>query len=265
MIEYRIVRLSFISPIKFQNWYMEMPWKISSDYIIRALTFAYSKLYDFREWYKILDEDLIRVSSMFILLNKKIYFPNHGIRAYVSTDGDIIDINNIIVRDTLVRISRDENIDATPYDEIKIMSPLYKWGVILGIHNNMNKTLYHRLISSFKLLGDIGIGGRKSRGGGRFEILGIEDPDIYGVKIGTKGTGKLITRYIDSKRSFKVKTAGNIYLERIRLCYGPKKFKELTVISEGSNVDINDDGYVDYILNDLSHQVPLYFRPLIVL
>ena len=61
-----------------------------------------------------------------------------------------------------------------------------------------------------------------------------------------------------------IKVARNIYFERMKLFYGVDRSKEFIVIAEGSELQINDNGIVKYFQNDLSHKVPLYFRPLLI-
>lgn len=53
-----------------------------------------------------------------------------------------------------------------------------------------------------------------------------------------------------------------MYIERTKIYYGDERFKEYYVVAEGSEIEIVDNGLLEYFKNDLSHMIPLYYRPL---
>ena len=131
MFIFKLVKIKFFSPIIFQRNYIETPWRVPSDYIVRALTYAYLRLYDVNEWFKFLDQDIIRLSSL-LILRDKVYLPNYGTRGYMSVDGDIIDSSEIVANIPRVRISRVEGIEPTPFEDYQLLTTKYEWGVIIA-------------------------------------------------------------------------------------------------------------------------------------
>jgi len=259
----KFIKIRFFSPIIFQKSHIELPWRISSDYIVRALTFAYAKLYNsIEDWFKALERDLIRVSSLIMINNDIPYFPDFSVKGYVSVDGDIIEYSDLLSQIPRVRIPREKDLEPTPFEDYILLTPKYDWGLILLVDKDVYNELQRKIIASLNVLGDFGLGARKTRGSGRFRIIGIENPDNYGVKVNSEGEGKLISRYIQSNNSTKIKKS--TFIERTRIYYGEGKIKEFLVIAEGSELDVKDNGILEYFENDLGHKVPLYFRPLLL-
>lgn len=263
MFVFKLIKLVFLSPIIFQHGYIESPWRVANDYLVRALTHTYSKLYNIEEWFKILEQDILRVSSLILVYRNNLYFPDYGVQGYITPDGDIIEAKDLMTMVSRIRMSRIEGIDSTPFEDYQLLTSKYEWCIVLAIRDDYKK-IFHKIIASLRFLGDIGLGARKSRGGGRFKVIQIQDPEHYGVKIKTSGKGKLISRYISSERKLNVKAVRRVYIEKLKIYYGNKKFREFPVIAEGSEIEINDSGLLEYFENDLLHRVPLYYRPLIV-
>ncbi len=264
MFVFKLIRIRFFSPIIFQQNYIEPPWRIPSDYLVRALTYAYLKLYSANEWFSSLEQDLLRVSSLILIHKGKLFLPDYGIKGYTSLDGDVVDSTSIVTKISRVRVSRVEGIDSTPFEDYQLLASKYEWGIVLAIHRDYYGELFYKILAALRLLGDLGLGARKSRGGGRFKIVQVDDLESYGVKILTLGMGKLISRYRNYEKDLKVKAARKMYIERTRVYYGNNKFKEIFTIAEGSEVEISDNGLLEYFKNDLFHNVPLYYRPLMV-
>ena len=267
MFIFKLIRIRFFSPIIFQRSHIEVPWRVPSDYLVRALTYAYSKLYDEGEWFSLLEQDILRVSSLILVHRDNLYFPEYSIKGYVSLDGDVVDSSSIVVTISRVRIPRIEveGVEPTPFEDYQLLTPQYDWAVILGIREDYHEKMFDKIMASLRLLGDIGLGARKTRGSGRFKIVQVDTPENYGVKITASGTGKLVSRYINRERDFrKIKATRRVYIERTKIYYGDNKFREYLVVAEGSEIDIADNGLLEYFKNDLLHNVPLYYRPLIV-
>ncbi len=266
MFLFKLIRLKFFSPIIFQHSHIETPWRVPSDYLVRALTYAYSKLYDVREWFRFLEHDILRISSLILIRRDNLYFPEYGVKGYVSLDGDIVDSSSLVNVVSRVRIPRIEGIEPTPFEDYQLLTPNYDWGIVLGIHEEHYERVFHNVMASLRLLGELGLGARKSRGGGRFKIIQADGVENYGVKIAASGMGKLISRYVNQEKDIrKIRVARRMYIERTRIYYGDNRFKEFHVMAEGSEAEINDSGLLDYFENDLSHNVPLYYRPLMVI
>jgi len=265
MLIFKLIRIRFFSPIIFQRSHIETPWRVSSDYLVRALTYAYSKLYDVSEWFSLLEQDILRISSLILIYRDNLYFPEYGVKGYVSLDGDIVDSSSLIDTVSRVCIPRIEGIEPTPFEDYQLLAPRYDWTVILGVREDHYEKVFHKIMASLGLLGDIGLGARKTRGSGRYKVVQVDAPENYGVKIMASGMGKLVSRYINSEGDFgKIKAIRRIYIERTRIYYGDNKFKEYHVVAEGSEIDIADNGLLEYFENDLLHNAPLYYRPLIV-
>lgn len=260
----KLIKMKFFSPIIFQHNYIEIPWRITSDYLIRALTYAYSKLYDVNEWFKLLEDDTLRISSLLLIYRDALYLPDYGVKSYVSLDGDIIDTTEIITTVSRVRMPRVEEVDPTPFEDYQLLAPKYEWGMILTVHSDYYGKVFHKVMASLRLLGNLGLGARESRGGGRFKIMQVDDPRNYGMNVLVAGMNKLISRYVNREKDLKIKVARKLYVERTRVYYGEDKFKEFPVIAEGSELKIDDNGLLEYFKNDLLHDVPLYYRPLAV-
>jgi len=264
MFMFKLIKIRFFSPIIFQHGYMESPWRIPSDYLVRALTYAYSKLYNASEWFTFLEKDVLRVSSLILVHRGNLYFPEYGIRGYVSLDGDVVDSSSLTDIVSRIRIPRIEEIDPTPFEDYRLLTPRYDWGIVLGIREDCYEEVFHKVMASLRLLGDLGLGARKSRGGGRFKVIQIDNLEDYSVKVLAHGMGRLISRYINHKKDLRVKTARKMYIEKTRVYYGDNRFKEFLVIAEGSEVEVSDNGLLEYFKNDLSYNVPLYYRPLMI-
>lgn len=263
MFTFKLVRIRFFSPITFQSSHVEVPWRVPSDYLIRALTYAYSKMYDVSEWFSLLEQDIIRVSSLALVRKDKIYFPEYG-QGYVSLDGEVIDLSDLVIKATRVRIPRIEGFEPTPFEDYQLLAPRYDWAVILGIRRDYYEEVFRKVLASLRFLGDVGIGARKARGSGRFKVVNIDSPENYSAKIAASGPGKLISRYVNSEGDLGKVKAFRIYRERTRVYYGDEIFKELEVAAEGSEIEVEDNGLLDYFVNDLMHRVPLYYRPLLI-
>jgi len=239
---------------------------VPSDYLVRALTYAYSKLYDVSEWFGFLEHDILRISSLILIRRNNLYFPEYGVKGYLSLDGDVVDLDSLVDVVSRVRIPRIEGIEPTPFEDYQLLAPKYDWGIVLGIQGEHYEEVFRKVMASLRLLGELGLGARKSRGGGRFKIVETDNVENYGVKIAASGMGKLISRYINRERDIrKIRVARRMYIERTRIYYGDTKFKEFHVVAEGSEAKINDNGLLEYFKNDLSHNVPLYYRPLMVI
>ncbi len=265
MFIFKLVRIRFFSPIIFQRNYIESPWRVPSDYLIRALTYAYSKLYDIGEWLSLLEQDVLRVSSLILVQGNDLYFPDYGVKGYVSLDGDVVDSSSLVDTVSRVRIPRIEEVEPTPFEDYQLLAPRYDWAVILGVRENHYEKMFHKILASMRLLGDIGLGARKTRGSGRFRIVQVDNPERYGVKVLSSGMGKLVSRYIDREGDFrKIRAARRMYIERTRVYYGDNRFREYYVVAEGSEIEVTDNGLLEYFKNDLSHNVPLYYRPLMI-
>ena len=266
MFIFKLIRIRFFSPIIFQRSHIEIPWRVPSDYLVRALTYAYSKLYDVDEWFSLLEQDILRVSSLILVHRDNLYFPEYGVKGYVSLDGDVVDSSSLVDTVSRVRIPRIEGIEPTPFEDYQLLTPQYDWAVILGIREDYHEKMFDKVMALLRLLGDIGLGARKTRGSGRFKIVQVDNPESYGVKkIMASGTGKLVSRYINRERDFrKIKATRRMYIERTRIYYGDNKLKEYYVIAEGSEIEVTDDGLLEYFKNDISHNVPLYYRPLMI-
>lgn len=266
MFLFKLIKLKFFSPIIFQRSHIESPWRVPSDYIVRALTYAYSKLYDVREWCRFLEHDILRISSLILICRGNLYFPEYGVKGYVSLDDSVVDSGSLMNVVSRVRIPRVEGIEPTPFEDYQLLTPKHDWGIVLGIHEEHYERVFHKVMASLRLLGELGLGARKSRGGGRFKIMQADDVENYGVKIAASGMGKLISRYINQEKDIgKIRVARRMYIERTRIYYGYNRFKEFYVMAEGSELEINDNGLLEYFKNDLSHNVPLYYRPVIVI
>ncbi|MCD6469495.1 hypothetical protein J7L29_01695 [Candidatus Bathyarchaeota archaeon] len=265
MFLFKLIRLKFFSPIIFQRSYIETPWRVPSDYLVRALTYAYSKLYNVREWFRFLEHDILRISSLILIRRDNLCFPDYGVKGYSSLNGDVVDSDSLVDVVRRVRIPRIEGVEPTPFEDYQLLTPNYEWGIILGIHKKHYEEIIRNVMASLRLLGEFGLGARKSRGGGRFKIVEVNNVEDYGVMIAASGMGKLISRYINRERDIrKIRVAHRLHIERTRIYYGDNKFKEFHVIAEGSEVEINDNGRLEYFKNDLSHNVPLYYRPLMI-
>lgn len=264
---FKFVKIRFFSPVIFQRSHIETPWRISSDYIIRALTHAYSKIYDVNEWLKFLEEDVVRVSSLILVSKNKLYLPDFGVKGYVSSDGGVIDFSELVIGLPHVRVSRIEGTEPTPFEDYQLLTPKYEWGLIAAIREEQkyHGKVFKKVLASLRLLGDLGLGARKSRGSGRFQVVQVEDLSKYDISIAVTGMGKLISRYMKPKENLKSIVAHNVYVERTRICYGETRLKEFLVIAEGSKLQINDNGTLEFFQNDLLHNVPLYYRPLLII
>lgn len=255
----KIIRIGFKSNIILQRTWHERPWRIPSDYIVRAIVYTWSKLYgNPDELIQALVNDDLRFSSLVILRNGKLFLPDHGVRGYITLEGDeSIDSNEFVTELSRVRVARTVD-ESTPFEEYLLKVSKYEWGVIVSFSDNFN---LYKLIASFRLLGDLGIGGRKSKGSGRFRLISIEDVDSYDLEVRCIGFGKLISRYMPSSE----KIEGNVYQEAVTIWYGSGKFYSYVVLSEGSELNVIDDGQVIFIENDLNHKVPIFFRPLVAI
>jgi len=255
----KIIRIEFKSNIILQRTWHERPWRIPSDYIVRAIVYAWSKLYgNPDELVQALINDDLRFSSLVILRNGKLFLPDYGVHGYITLEGDeSIDPNEFVTELSRVRVARTVD-ESTPFEEYSLKVSKYEWGVVVSFSDDFN---LNKLIASFRLLGDLGIGGRKSKGSGRFRLISIEDVDSYNLEVRHKGFGKLISRYMPSSE----KIEGNIYQESVTIWYGPGKSYSYIVLSEGSELNVINDGQVIFIKNDLNHRVPIFFRPLIAI
>ena len=255
----KIIRIEFKSNIILQRTWHERPWRIPSDYIVRAIVYAWSKLYgNPDELVQALINNDLRISSLFILKSNKLFLPDYGVHGYITLEGDeFIDPNEFVTELSRVRVARTID-ESTPFEEYSLKVSKYEWGIIISFSNNYFNL--DKLIASFRLLGDLGIGGRKSRGSGRFRLISIEDITSYNLEVRHKGFGKLISRYMPSSE----KIEGNIYQESMTIWYGPNKSYSYIVISEGSELNIIDNGQILFIENDLNHKTPIFFKPLIV-
>ena len=265
MFIFKLIKIRFFSPIIFQRSHIEVPWRVPSDYLVRALTYAYSKLYDVGEWFSLLEQDILRVSSLILIHKDNPYFPEYGVKGYVSLDGDVVNSSSLVNTVPRVRISRVEGIESTPFEDHQLLTPRYDWVIILGIREDYHEKVFDKVMASLRLLGDIGLGARKTRGSGRFKIIQVDSPESYGMEILASGMGKLVSRYINRERDLRrIKAARRMYVERTRIYYGDNKFKEYYVVAEGSEIEVTDNGLLEYFKNDLSHNVPLYYRPLMI-
>ena len=127
------------------------------------------------------------------------------------------------------------------------------------------KKCFRKVTASLRLLGDIGLGARKTRGSGRFKVVQVDSPESYGMKIVASGLGKLVSHYINREKDLrKLRATRRMYIERTRIYYGDERFREYYVVAEGSEIEVIDNGLLEYFKNDLSHNVPLFYRPLMI-
>lgn len=253
----KLIRLEFKSKIIFQRTWHERPWRVPSDYLVRSLVYAWSKLYGGpNELVQALIDDHFGISSLLIARRDKLFLPDYGTHIYATIEGDeIIDPAELVTELSRVRVARDMN-EPTPFEEYLINALKYEWAVIISFSESFD---LNKLIASFRLLGDLGIGGRKSKGGGRFRLTSVDSIDRYNLEVKCKGFGRLISRYLPTCKEVE----GKIYQESVTIWYGPGKSHSYVVIPEGSEVNVVDDGQVIFVENDLNHRVPIFFRPLI--
>lgn len=253
----KLVKLEFKSKIILQRTWHERPWRIPSDYLIRSLVYAWSKLYgNPDELVQALIDDHLRISSLVIIRKGRLFLPDYGTHSYITLEGDeVIDPVEFVTEVGRVRIARNMD-EPTPFEEYLINASKYEWALIVSFSENFN---LNKLIASFRLLGDLGIGGRKSRGSGRFKLASVEDASDYDLEIKYSGFGKLVSRYLPTSE----KIEGTIYQESVAVWYGSGKSYPYVVITEGSEVNVIDNGQVVFVENDLNHRVPIFLRPLI--
>ncbi len=258
-MQVKLIRLKFKSKIILQRTWYERPWRIPSDYLVRSLVYTWSKLYgNPDELVQALIDDNLRVSSLLIVRKDRLFLPDYGTHAYVTLEEDeVIDPAEFVTELSRVRVARNMD-EATPFEEYSINASKYEWAVIVSFSENFN---LNKLIASFRLLGDLGIGGRKSRGSGRFRLISVDDIDRYKLEVKYKGFGKLISRYLPTSEEVE----GRIYQESVIIWYGSGKSYSYVVIPEGSEINAIDDGQVIFVENDLNHRVPVFFRPLIAI
>ncbi|WXG39245.1 MAG: hypothetical protein WED07_00160 [Candidatus Freyarchaeum deiterrae] len=258
-----LVELEFTSPVFFQRSWHERPWRIPSDYIVRALVYSYALLHNEpKEFLDTINKDLIRISSLLIFHKNNLYVPISGIRGYRPIDGsDVIDSMDIMGTISKVRIPRIEEAEPTPYEEYVLETSKYKWGLIIS---SMDNKLTEKILPTLKVLGDLGIGAKKTKGGGRFDLLSVRPLKDFNLDVHWNGSGILISRYIPSVSKnlpTKIKT---LYQERVQIRYSEKIVYEFMSIAEGSELEIADTGKVEIVKNDLEYDTPLYFRPLLL-
>jgi len=251
--------LSFRSPVLFRRERTEY-WKLPSDTILRGLVATAIRLYQEEQITKLFNEiknKRIAASSLLLLKNNTVYYPNHGLKAYCTINQeDIIDASEITDTQEMVRISRLEAYESTPFEYFALRLEKYRGLILLKFPDTLDEII----TASIRLLGDLGIGGKRSRGYGKFNILKIKNIEDYGLTTSTDGI--LVSRYIPEKAEY-VK-GQPIYVEDVIINFGNNILYKFSVIAEGSILNKADNGHVEYIKNDTGHLVPIIFTPLLI-
>jgi len=187
--------------------------------------------------------------------NGKLFIPNFGFRAYVTPDeSDILNPTELLEIYTMVRIPRIEGYEPEPFT--------YNMLLTTGILLNAPSEIMSILIPAVRLLGELGIGARKSRGSEKFRVLSVHSPNEYGINLSFK-EGILASRYMPIR--WEEVEGHEIHVEEFTVTFGPKLRYTFRTVAEGSKLTKVDQGKLLFVKNELGHRVPIFLRPLLFL
>ncbi|MEM1552877.1 MAG: hypothetical protein QXH03_09465 [Candidatus Bathyarchaeia archaeon] len=231
-------------------------WKLSSDTIFRGLFWAALQIFGERVVEELVRDEIMAISSMILLKDGKPFIPNCGMRAYVAIDeSDAIDPSELVGTKFMLRVPRAEGFDAVPFEYNALFTVGHKW-IIVG--KSSAKSVDY-ILPSFRLLGEVGFGAKRSRGFGRFSITKVEHPSYYGLAISESGI--LVSRYLPQKDEEVV--GESIYYEDIAVNLGAQTLTQ-RVIAEGSRLLKCDRGKIEFLKDSLGNYAPVLLRPLII-
>ena len=249
-----LVELEFSSPILFRVEATQN-WRIPSDTLFRGLVSSIVMLYSPTVARDVAENTF--TSSLLMIRDSKLYIPNIGIRSYVSLDeSDAVDASELLAIQEMMRIPRIPGFDPTPFGYNALLAQKEKWGIVL----HALEVLKGVLLSGLKLLGELGIGAKRTRGYGRFRVVRESLLEEYGAKISSKGT--LASRYQPLKK--ETVEGLEIYWEEFEVSFGAGRKYVFSAIGEGSKLLKADRGRVEYVVNDLGHRVPVLLRPVLL-
>jgi len=254
-----IIRLEFLSPVLFGEKATQY-WRVPSDTLFRGIINAVVRLFGPHRLNVIYDRACeIALSSLLPIKNEKFFIPNFGFRAYVTPDeSDILDPTELLETYTMVRIPRIEGYEPEPFTYNMLLTTKIQWGIMLKAPPEIMSIL----IPAVRLLGELGIGARKSRGFGKFRVLSVHSPNEYGINLSFK-EGILASRYMPIR--WEEVKGREIHMEEFTVTFGPKLRYTFRAVAEGSKLTKVDQGKLLFVKNELGHRVPIFLRPLLLL
>ena len=126
--------------------------------------------------------------------NGKPYIPHCERSVYIPIRGEeYVDASEITGTRFMLRIPRLEEFESIPFEYNVLNVHLHRWLVI----GTSSEDCLEIIKSSLRLLGEIGIGSKRSRGLGRFDIVKVTSPERYNLDI--SNSGLLTSRYLPAE------------------------------------------------------------------
>jgi len=249
------IELSFKAPVLFRGEASQF-WRIPSDTIFRAIVAAAINLYGEDIMHPLTEDQRLRISSLILLKNGKPYIPHCERSVYIPIRGEeYVDASEITGTRFMLRIPRLEEFESIPFEYNVLNVHLHRWLVI----GTSSEDCLEIIKSSLRLLGEIGIGSKRSRGLGRFDIVKVTSPERYNLDI--SNSGLLTSRYLPAEE--KEIEGEEIYYDTFSVDFGGERLS-LTVVGEGSRISKADEGRLEYAVDSKGRGVPILLRPLFI-